>query len=83
MFDPFILKRNISAANQGLTLLVGGFHRRGSPVVQYRRVQSLFWLCSGFPFADRDVGADRLMPSKVDAAYITLWSLRELGFLSD
>ena len=33
--------------------------------------------------AHRDGDADRLMPSKVDAAYITLWSLRELGFLSD
>jgi hypothetical protein len=31
--------------------------------------------------AHRDGDADRLMPSTVDAAYITLWSLRELGIL--
>jgi hypothetical protein len=31
--------------------------------------------------AHRDGDADRLMPSKVDAAYITLWSLRELGIV--
>ena len=31
--------------------------------------------------AHRDGDADRLVPSKVDAAYITLWSLRELGIL--
>jgi hypothetical protein len=33
--------------------------------------------------AHRDGDADRLMPSRVDAAYITLWSLRELGVLGD
>lgn len=31
--------------------------------------------------AHRDGDGDRLTPSKVDAAYITLWSLRELGIV--
>ena len=31
--------------------------------------------------AHRDGDADRLIPSKIDAAYITLWSLQELGIL--